>query len=167
MGDHDMAGLTGFDEDQIDRHRVVLDDSRRNLNHEQRDNQSTIQKLREMEIQLDQLVMMQNELRVAIDLIAKSSNLVAVAEQDETAELSPSGSSSSKNNTETQVQIEQSIAKENMTLQESSPRQQRIQHNISLSPQLLASNIDTDSVGVSSLPVHEEDDYDDNNEMSA
>jgi 5-deoxy-D-glucuronate isomerase len=93
---------------------------------------------------------------------------VAVAEQDETAELSPSGSSSSKNNTETQVQIEQAIAKENMTLQESSPRQQRIQHNISLSPQkILASNIDTDSVGVSSLPVHKEDDYDDNNEMSA
>lgn len=76
MDDDDVADLTGYEHDQIEHHRVVLDDSLRRLDSSRKSSgTTTIQKLREMEKQLDQIVLMQNELREAIGLIANASDL--------------------------------------------------------------------------------------------
>lgn len=75
MDDSEVAGLTGYEEDQIERHKVRLDGSHRSWNSAKRRPKTNIQKLREMETQLDQIVLMQRELRVAIELIAEASNL--------------------------------------------------------------------------------------------
>lgn len=67
LGDDKMAGLTGYEEDDI------RDERSRDPLVSLRPNTTTSERLRELETQLDQIVCIQNELKAAIEMIATSS----------------------------------------------------------------------------------------------
>lgn len=85
MEDGECAGLTGYEEDEIYRHRVVDGLGRRPESPCIQSQTTTMQKLREMEQQLDQIVIMQNQLRVAMEIISRSPHLTRSTEANGSA----------------------------------------------------------------------------------
>ena len=81
MDDKELAGLTGFEEDQVDQHKVDLDVSHKNIGPSTK-NSSKIQELREMEKHLDEIVMMNVELMDMITSIVTAYNLEMPSKQD-------------------------------------------------------------------------------------
>ena len=80
LDDKDIAGLTGFDDNQVDQHQINLDGSSQNVRSNA--NSSKIQELKEMEKQLDQIVMMNIELMNMISSIVTAYNLEMPSKQD-------------------------------------------------------------------------------------
>ncbi|KAL7510996.1 hypothetical protein ACHAXN_007915 [Cyclotella atomus] len=82
MEDDEVAGLTGYEEDEIYHHRVVDGSEKDSDRPWMYPRTTTMQKLREMEQQLDQIVMTQNQLRNAITIIAQSYHLNGSMEEN-------------------------------------------------------------------------------------
>ena len=70
LGDHDAAGLIGYEGDDAAKERAKF---RRNFELSERLNSTTINRLKEMEIQLDQILLMRSKLVVSIDLLVRRS----------------------------------------------------------------------------------------------
>jgi hypothetical protein len=78
LGDDDVAGLLGYAEDEVRKERMIFGRYRRSFDLSEGLDSLTINRLKEMEAQLDQIVLMKDDLMMAMNvLVSKNETLHA------------------------------------------------------------------------------------------